>query len=44
MLFEYLAYHIMASGICPLTSKVEAIQKLKIPKTLKQLRSLLWLN
>jgi hypothetical protein len=24
--FEYLAYHISTSGICPLTSKVEAIQ------------------
>jgi hypothetical protein len=31
------------SGICPLTSKVEAIQQLKAPKTLKQLRSLLGL-
>jgi hypothetical protein len=41
--FEYLGYHIMTSGNCPLTSKVEAIQQLKPPKTLKQLRSLLGL-
>jgi hypothetical protein len=27
--FEYLGYHITTSGICPLTSKVEAIQQLK---------------
>jgi hypothetical protein len=27
-LFEYLGYHIMTSSICPLTSKVEAIQQL----------------
>jgi hypothetical protein len=40
-LFEYLGYHIMTSSICPLTSKVEAIQQLEAPKTLKQLRSLL---
>jgi hypothetical protein len=43
MLFEYLGYHIKTSGICPLTSKVEAIQQHKLPKTLKQLRSLLGL-
>jgi hypothetical protein len=42
-LFEYLGYHIMMSGICPLTSKVKVIQQLKPPKTLKQLRSLLGL-
>ena len=41
--FEYLGYHITTSGIRPLTSKVEAIQQLKPPKTLKQLRSLLGL-
>jgi Reverse transcriptase (RNA-dependent DNA polymerase) len=41
--FEYLGYHITTSGIRPLTSKVEAIQRLKPPKTLKQLRSLLGL-
>jgi hypothetical protein len=43
MSFEYLGYHITTSGICPLTSKVEAIQQLKLPKTLKKLRSLLGL-
>jgi hypothetical protein len=43
MLFEYLGYHIMTSGVCPLTSKVEAIQQLKPPKTLKQLHTLLGL-
>jgi hypothetical protein len=40
MLFEFLGYHTMTSGNCPLTSKVEAIQQLKLPKILKQLRSL----
>jgi hypothetical protein len=43
LLFEYLGYHIMTSGIHPPTSKVEVIQQLKLPKTLKQLRSLLGL-
>jgi RNase H-like domain found in reverse transcriptase/Reverse transcriptase (RNA-dependent DNA polymerase) len=41
MSFEYLGYYIMMSGIRPLTSKVDAIQQLKPPKTLKQLSSLL---
>jgi hypothetical protein len=41
--FEYLGYHITTSGIFPLTSKVEAIQQLKPPKILKQLRSILGL-
>jgi uncharacterized protein YjgD (DUF1641 family) len=40
-LFEYLGYHILTSRVWPLTSKVEAIQQLNLPKTLKQLRSLL---
>jgi hypothetical protein len=40
MSFEYLGYHITMSGIYPLTSKVEAIQQLKPPKTMKQLRLL----
>jgi hypothetical protein len=39
--FEYLGYHIITSGIHPLTSNVEKIQQLKPPKTLKQLRSIL---
>jgi hypothetical protein len=43
MSFEYSGYHIATSGIPPLTSKVEAIQQLKLPKTLKRLRSLLGL-
>jgi hypothetical protein len=38
-----LGYHITTSGICPLTSKLEAIQQIKPPKTLKQLCSLLGL-
>jgi hypothetical protein len=43
MLFEYLGYHITMSGIFPLTSEVIATQQLKMPKNLKQLRSLLGL-
>jgi hypothetical protein len=42
-LFEYLGYHIMMSGICKLTLKVEAIWQLKLSKNLKQLCSLLGL-
>jgi hypothetical protein len=42
-LFEYLGYHMTTSGIRPFTSKMEAIQQLKLPKTLKQLRSLIGL-
>jgi hypothetical protein len=38
-LFEYLGYYITTSSICPLTLNVEAIQQLKLPKILKQLRS-----
>jgi hypothetical protein len=34
-LFEYLGYHIATSGICQPTSKMEVIQQLKLPKTLK---------
>ena len=41
--FVYLGDHITTSDIRPLTSKVEARQRLKLPKTLKQLRSLLGL-
>jgi hypothetical protein len=43
-LLEYLGYHVTTSGICPLFSKVEDIQQLKLPKTLKQLCSLLGLT
>jgi hypothetical protein len=43
MLYEYLGYHITMSSIFPLTSMVEAIQQLKLAKTLKQLGSLLGL-
>jgi hypothetical protein len=35
ILFEYLGYHITMYGIFSLTSKVEAIQQLKLPKSLK---------
>ena len=37
--FEYLGYNITKQGIKPLTSKVEAIRRIKRPKTLRQLRS-----
>jgi hypothetical protein len=43
MLFKSLGYHITTFGIRPLTSKVEVIQQLKPPKTLKQRHSLLGL-
>ncbi|CAJ1939626.1 unnamed protein product [Cylindrotheca closterium] len=36
--FKYLGYLVSRQGIRPLASKVEAIQRLKPPKTLKQLR------
>jgi hypothetical protein len=42
-LFELYGFHVTTSGNCPLTLKVEAIQQLKPPKTLKELRSLLGL-
>ena len=34
---EYLGYWITRSGIRPVTKKVEAIQKLKVPTNVKQL-------
>ena len=37
--FEYLGYNTTKQGIKPLTSKVEAIRRIKRPKTLRQLRS-----
>ena len=40
---EYLGYWVTREGIRPLASKVEAIQHLQPPKTLKQLRSFLGL-
>ncbi|CAJ1959749.1 unnamed protein product [Cylindrotheca closterium] len=39
--FKYLGYLVSRQGIRPIASKVEAIQRLKPPKTLKQLRSFL---
>ena len=38
---EYLGYLVTRNGIRPIANKVEAIQRLKPPKTLKQLRSFL---
>jgi hypothetical protein len=38
---EYLGYWLTPNGIRPLTKKVEAIQRLQRPKTVKQLRSFL---
>src|SRR5688500_13426244 len=35
---EYLGYWIIRNGIRPVTKKVEAIQKLKVPTNVKQLR------
>ena len=38
---EYLGYKVTRTGLRPIASKVEAIQRLQRPKTLRQLRSFL---